>query len=398
MLKTYVRDPDLRIVGEVRGWTRLEVRLAWLGVGSWLLEGPAMGLVEQLAQPGYGLVVVDPRGVPLMSPDDVLISGDVEDNGPRVWSADSNDDAYPGTLTITGGDDFAIIADELAFPDPARAVTSQSAAYDKRSGPAETVIKGYVAANVGTSRAAARGDAAAPGVRTVTVAPSQGRGSHVSYSARFDPMIDVVRHCAQTSTPPLGVRVQQNGPGLLFDVYVPQDRSGEVVFSRSRRNLRGYSVQRSMPTATHVVVGGGGEGAARVIRERKDSAAAAEWRRIIRVFVDQRHTTDTTELDAAGDEELMRNRRSGALSATAVDTPNMRFGRHFGLGDLVTVELEPGVRIVDRVTAATIVCTDEGLQPVELQIGNPDVDPQLPESYRRASMALDQIAALARRV
>lgn len=397
MLKTFVRAPDLSLAGEVRGWGKLEVTLRWGEVGSWNISGPAVGLIEQLAQPGYGLIVVDPRGVPLLNPDGVLISGDVEDNGPRSWSADGQD-AYPGTLTIAGGDDTAIVADEFAFPDPTQSVANQTAAaYDSRSGVAETVIKGYVSANVGSTRAAARGDASAPNARTVTVAADAARGSTVSYKARFDRLMDVVRTLGQASTPKLAGRVTDTGGVLTFDVYEGVDRSGEIVFSRARRNLRGYSVSRSMPTATHVVVAGSGEGTARAFRERKDSAAANQWRRIVRTFVDQRQTTDAAELDAAGDEELERNRRSGALSATAVDTPNMRFGVHFGLGDLVTVELEPTVTITDRVTAVTIAVTDKGIEPTQIQIGVPDLDPKTPEAYRRASRALDQIAALSRR-
>lgn len=399
MLKTYVRAPDLSIAGELRGWTSLTVTLRYNGVSSWTLEGPAAGLMERLGQPGYGLVVVDTRGVPMVSPRNVLISGDVEDTGPREWAADSSEAAYPGRLTLVGGDDLAIVADELAFPDPGSAVANQGSDYDKRAGAAETVIKGYVAANVGHGRASARGDSSAPNARTVAVATDQGRGSTVSYSARFDPLLDVVRSCAAASSPQLGVRVEHDvaAGDLVFDVYTPQDRSATVRFSRGRRNLRGYSVQRSMPTATHVVVGGGGEGIDRLFIERKDSAAAAEWYRVVRVFVDQRQTEDVAELEAAGDEELQRGRRSGALSATAVDTPSLRFGRDFGLGDWVAVELEHGVEIVDRVTAVTIRVDENGVAPTEIQIGAEEVDPQLPESYARADEALKAIMALARR-
>ena len=399
MLKTFVRAPGLSLTGEIRGWSKLEVTLRYNAVGSWAITGKAAGLINQLQTKGAGLIVVDPRGLPLLSSDGVLISGDAEDDGPRVWSAGSGQDAYPGTLTLAGGDDLAVVAEELAFPDPTQAVTSQTAAaYDARSGVAETVIKGYVSANVGSTRAAARGDASAPNARVVTVATNQTRGSSVSFQARFDPLMDVVRTLAQASSPQLGVRVTDPAGGpITFDVYAPTDRSASVIFSRTRRNLRGYSVSRSAPTTTHVVVAGQGTGTARVFRERKDSSAANEWRRIRRTFVDQRQTNVTAELDAAGDEELARGRRSGALSATAVDTDRLRFGEHFTLGDIVSVELEPGVTISDRVTAATITVDADGIHPTQIQIGNPDLDPQTPEAYQRANRALNQIAALERR-
>lgn len=395
---TYVRNADLSLAGELRGWTKLDVTLKWRGVGSWSISGPARGLMTSLMEPTRGLIVVDRRGMPLLSADGVVISGDVEEDGPRAWSADG-EDAHPGTLTLAGGDDLAIVADELAFPDPTNAVTSQTAAaYDARSGAAETVIKGYVSANVGSTRASARGDASVPGARTVTVAASSGSGSTVSYQARFDPLLDVVNAMADASSPQLGVRVQQSGSALVFDVYETTDRSGRAVFSRARRNLRAYSLTRSMPTATHVVVAGQGEGTARVFRERKDTTAANEWGRIVRTFVDQRQTNVSAELDQAGDEALEQGRRTGALSVTAVDTPSMRFGQHFGLGDLVSVELETGVVLTDRVTAAAISVTDAGPQPTQITIGTPDQDTKTTELYALVKRLQTQIGALQRRL
>lgn len=399
-LAAFVRRQDLSVAGELRGWTSLQVTLKWRGVGAWQVQGPNRGLMRTLMEPTRGLIVVDRRGVPLLSPDDVLISGDVEEDGPLAWSAEGADSG-PGTITLAGGDDLVIIADELAFPDPTKSAEDQitaTDAYDSRSGAAETVIKGYVAANVGAGRAADRGDAAVPNARTVTIATDQERGSTVSYKARFDDLLEVATKMADASSPQLGLRVQQDDGDLVFDVYEPTDRSGRVRFSRARRNLRAYSLTRSMPTATHAVVAGGGEGTARVFRERADTDAANEWGRIVRVFVDQRQTTEASELDAAGDEALAQGRRTGALSVTAVDTPSCRFGLHFGLGDLVAVELETGAVLVDRVTTAVLAATEEGPRPTQITIGTPDLDPKTSELYALVKRLQEQVGALQRRL
>lgn len=403
-LAAFVRKPDLSLAGELRGWTRLEVTLRWLGVGSWQVQGPNRGLLASLMEPRRGLVVVDRRGIPLHSPNNVVISGDLEEDGPLTWTAEGSDSG-PGTITLAGGDDLAIVADELAYPDPTRTVVDQitsTDAYDVRSGAAETVIKGYVGANVGADRHANRDDPDVPDARTVVIAADQERGATVSYRARFDPLLEVVSKVSAASAaaagPHLGARVQQDGTDLVFDVYEPADRSARVRFSRARRNLRGYSLTRSMPTATHAVVAGGGEGTARVFRERKDASAANEWGRVVRVFVDQRQTTETTELDAAGDEALEQGRRTGALSVTAVDTPSCRFGVHFGLGDLVAVELGTGTALVDRVTSAVISATEEGPQPTQITIGVPDLDPQTSELYALVKRLQEQLGALQRRL
>jgi hypothetical protein len=113
--------------------------------------------------------------------------------------------------------------------------------------------------------------------------------------------------------------------------------------------------------------------------------------------VDQRQTTTSGELQAAGDEELQRGRRSGVLSATAVDLPTMRFGEHFGLGDWVAVEVETGVVYVDQVTAVKITIGEKGPEPVQVTIGNPDLDPTTPEVFARADRALQLVSAMQRR-
>lgn len=400
MYKVYVRDTDLTLTGELKGFTKLEVNLTYglYGVSSWTVSGPASGHMTKLYTPGRGLVVVDKRGLPLHSSSGVLIAGDVEDDGPHSWSSDSAADASPGSVQLSGADDLAVVEGEQAFPDPTLSVEDQGATtYDSRSGKAETVIKGYVGDNVGVSRTVARGDADVPDARLVTVAPDLARGSDASFKATFDPLMDILKTVGQTSTPQLAPRVTQVGSDLVFDVYAPVDRSADVRFSKRRKNLRAYSVSRSAPTVTHVVVAGGDTGTGRAYTERKDATAANQWRRIRRSFVDQRQTTTVSELQAAGDEELARGRRSGVLSATAVDLPKMRFGEHFGLGDWVAVEAETGVVYVDQVTAVKITIGDKGVEPTLITIGNPDLDPTTPAVFARADRALQLIGELQRR-
>ncbi|WP_169513879.1 Gp37-like protein [Actinomadura flavalba] len=395
-IRTFLRGSTLALAGEIRGWTRLQVSLLYRRAGSWLIEGPADGPLSRM-EPGMGLIVVDHRGIPIWDPDGVLISGDLDTQGPWSWSAEGGA-AGGGTLQLTGGDDLQVVADELAFPVPTAPVSSQTAAaYDARSGTAEAVIKAFVAANVGAARHASRGDADVPNARTLTVATNQNRGSATSFQARWDPLMDIVRQLGSTSTPELGVRVTQSPGGpLTFEVYEAVDRSDTVVFS-PRRGLRSATVQRAAPTATHVVVAGAGEGSVRAFRERRDLAAAQQWRRIIRTFVDARQTDVPAELDAAGDEELARGRRTGVMAATAIDHPRCRFGRHFTLGDWVTVLAPSGVAYVEQVTGATITVTDKGRDPTQLILGNPDGAEDTPESWAKADRALDLIGALQRR-
>ncbi|WP_160051424.1 siphovirus ReqiPepy6 Gp37-like family protein [Nocardiopsis sp. FR26] len=373
------RDPDLVRRGHLP-WARLDITLRWLYTSSWQITLPATPRVLDRCAPGWGvLVYLD---------GEQILSGSAEDIDREA------DHAAAGTVEITGADDLAIVAGELAYPDPTSAATSQSAAsHDSRSGAAETVIKGYVAANVGTSRAAARKDAAAPDVREVTVAPDQARGNSVSYKARFDPLMEIVR----TAHGGLGVSCAQDGTDLVFDVIEPTDRSASATFSFAMGNLRRARWNRGYPEATHVVVAGDGEGTARAFRERSDAATAEEWRMITRVFKDQRHTSDATELDQAGDEELAKAARSGILAAELIDTPRLTYGAGYRLGDRVTISPEPGVVFTDVITSVRITADAEsGDVTITPSIGFADGGPYETRQERAVREVARRIGALER--
>lgn len=336
-LTILARDPDLVVRG-VLPYRSAEITLRWLYPGSWTLELPATPRVLAAAQPGWG-IIAHLDGVQ-------ILSGSIED----IEQEQTTDG---GTVVLSGADDLAIVAGELAYPDPTRGATSQTTVtHDARSGAMETVVKGYVAANVGVGRHADRRDPAAPAVREVVVAPDLGRGAAVSYQARFDPLMDIVRAVAPTGG--LGVTCGQQGQQLVFDAVEPRDLSAVARFSFQSRNLSSARWSVGMPEATHVVVAGGDEGTARVFRQRADSVTAQAWRLAYRVFRDQRHTSDTAELDQAGDEVLADATRSGIVEARLVDTARLRFGVDYGLGDRVTVAPADDIEFTDLVTTAVV--------------------------------------------
>jgi transcriptional regulator with XRE-family HTH domain len=208
----------------------------------------------------------------------------------------------------------------------------------------------YVAANIGTTRHTNRRDGSVPLAREVVVAPSLGRGASVSYQARFNGLMDVIRSVHGG----LGVQVAQDGTDLVFDVVEPADRSASATFSFGAKNLRRCRWNRGFPEVTHVVVAGQGEGTARNFRQRSDPTTANSWRMVSRIFKDQRHTDDATELDQAGDEELERARRHAILEAELIDTARLSYGTGYRLGDTVTVSPEPGVFFTDQITEVRI--------------------------------------------
>lgn len=333
-LEIYSRDPDLIRRGPLP-WTKASITLNHLEVSSWSLVMDASAADRAAA--GWGIIATLDR--------EPILSGYVEDPERRRTSASSL-----GTVQVSGADDLGVVAAMLAWPAPDRDIGVQLIA-DRREGPAETVIKGYVGANIGVGRASSRRDPAAPLAREVTVAPDLGRGPTISHRARFDPLLDVVRACAAGTD--LGISVTQQGAALVFDVHETQERPS-AVFSFELGNLDEVVWRDAMPEATHAIVGGPGEGNSRDFRVRADSAAAQAWRMASEVFVDERSEENNTALDRAGDTALEEARRAGIIEATLADTPRLTFGRDYGLGDRVTIHPEPGTAFVDQITSVTI--------------------------------------------
>lgn len=383
-LRVYARDPDLVNRGPIP-WQNVTLDLLWSGVSSFSLTCAVSDRVRERIAPGWGVIVtLDDR---------ILFTGQIEESGPREWSADTGDLAGEGTISVSGADDLAVVAGELAYPDPRLTAADQGEGSDRRSGAAETVVKGFVSANIGGSRTAARRGPAR--TREVEVAPDLGRGPQVTHSARFEPLMEVVRSCSGG----LGARVTQQGGRLVFDVVEPEDRSASARFSRELGNLRSMRWQRAMPTSTHVVVLAEDEDENTLVREYSDTGAAEEWRTTARSLYSANRVEEADELDAAGAAQLADARRAPVLEAQLVDTARCAFGRDYFLGDTVALEPVPGVRFTDPVTEVRI-SADAGSGELEITptIGGPPGDSaDDTEQERLLRRALRRIAALERK-
>src|SRR5690606_2782219 len=169
-----------------------------------------------------------------------------------------------------------------------------------------------------------------------TIASGTSLGATVTGNPRFTPLGDLLKELATTGG--VGFRtVQVSGGDLEFQVYEPEDRTDTARFGWELGNLAQFEFRKAAPKSTRVVVGGGGEGTARVFREIPDTGAEAAWLRRVEVFRDARDTSETDVLDQRGVEELVENGEQISTRIATVDTPYLRFGVHYNLGDLVTV-------------------------------------------------------------
>lgn len=367
-IKILVTDGNLVPLGDpIEQWTSLSLKLQFNAVGSGTVVLPALPdvLSRVIANRARLLVIRDGA---------YFMGGPIEAPGPfdRVTGSDAE---QPGQLTIGFADDLAWIANETTYPDPTHASTAQTAAYyTATSTNAETLMRDLVNLNAGPGALAPR---QVPALALGSVA---GVGTPVNYSTRFEPLCDALRAVALAGGG-LGFRTIQSAGQILFEVYQPADLSNRVRFSWGLGNLLEVHYTPQAPTATVAIVGGDGTGSSRTIRERVNSAAVTRWGRI-EVFVNQGATSDTTQMDQAGDQALADGGEQAQLSVVAVDADGQRYGTDYQLGDIVAVEVYPGLQISEVVRAVTLTATPDSGEVVSPLIGSDSTITDLPTLKR----------------
>lgn len=319
-----IRDQNRIKTGDLSRVNTLKITPRYLDVGAFELTVPKGDPKADKLVPGGWLQ--------FLSNDQEIISGQIR--GIKEINDENN---VGGTLSIYGPSAEQVVADRLAFQVPGSPATTQNAAdYDRRSGVAETVVKAYVNLNAGPGAIAARR------VSGLVIETDLARGATVKGSARMDNLAELISPLCLSGG--IGWRVRFNGDNLEFQVYVPSDKSGVAKFGSLLGNLVSYERTQEAAKTNVSIVGGQGDGTARVFREIVDSAAATAWNNRTETFVDRRDSTDTVELDQAGTEETVNNGPINGLAIKTADTPNLLFYRDYFLGDKVSI---PEVNIVD---------------------------------------------------
>lgn len=337
-----VRDSNLGRIGQIlpQDLVGATFVVRYNNVGSWSIKLPqGHPLGELLRLPGYGILVTGPNG-------DQILSGPTL--SAKLTQTPDNTD---GNWEIIGASDDIYLAERLAYPTPATAdVTAQTQSHDRRTGAAETVIKGYVDDNIGPSAPVARR------VTGLVLEADAARGETVSAAARFTNIQELIYDLAQVGQ--IGYRITQVGDELEFSVFEPIDRSATIRMDIQNRKLNSAVYSYGTAKVTRAIVAGQGEADNRIFLERTsaDSLTAENtWGRRIEVFKDARQAKETTELETAGDEALADiGKTIVEMSVTPTDDETMVYGVDWGLGDRVTV--------VANDIEATAVVTEVGIQ------------------------------------
>jgi Siphovirus ReqiPepy6 Gp37-like protein len=385
--RVQVRDRDLWPTGQVDVFTSMKLVLRHRRAGTWSLALPASHPQARLFGEGCGVLVWAP-----WSGDIPLMSGPVTTLQAVTPTQDS-----PPLLTVNGADDTALLADRLTLPTPLAADDQQTVdSHWTGAGPAEHLIRDLVDAQAG--------DAGRPDRRICNADPDNRRaagltvGTWSSVSARFDNLLTQCDEIAAIDNLTLEL-VQPSGSvqDRWLRVGLPVDRSDSVRLTQPAGTLTQATATIAAPTATHVLVAGGGEGIDRLLTQRADPDLAATWARRIETFRDQRGTNDLTQLAQAGDEVLAQAAATAGIACTPADTPSQRYGYEYGLGDTVTVEVGE-TTWTDVITGVDITLDAQTATTIVPLVGDPDLaDLKTPATIRHLRAILRRLDRLERR-
>jgi len=366
-----VTDRNLNVIGDPLSiWMTLDLTLRFNEPSSGQITIPGYPWVRDQLLPGNRVVCVR-RAAGTAT---VILAGPIE--SVQYERADDGENGGAGKVTVTWSDDLVWLAGRVAYPNPAQTPETQTVDYWTWSGSTESGLYALVNGNCGPGALAARR------VPRMVMAPIRTLPGTVVVSstigqARFTPVSEVARDMASRGGG-LGIRTYQamQTKEIVFEVYAPRDLTNQVRFGFGLGNLKYISYEQTMPEATAVVVGGQfnvedvAAGADKFVMEVKDAIDEAAWGRV-ETYLARPGNDAQADLTAEANQELDDKGESSRLSSTAADSPDQRYGVHYGLGDIVSIEFWTGQAFADVVrlvhiqawpTAGEVVSTTIGTQ------------------------------------
>lgn len=350
MVWVEILDSNLVKQGVIQ-FATLTATLYYNAVGTWSMVVPYTDFLWNIMMSGDFFVNINWRGL-------FNFGGKCENPGytdsiPGGTGGGTSGPTQGPYITLAGADYLALLANRIVYPTPSAAWSAQTAAgADAISGMhLESAIKHYVNNNVGPAALASRR------VALLSLATDQGRGSTISYSAKFGSgvdlnLFDIIRALiAQSGNGnAMGVSITRNPSthSLTFDCYVPRNLAGLAWFSRELGNLTAINFNLTDPTCTDALVQGSGTNFI-----QQTATGKTQWNQTEQ-FNDSSSETVVANLQTTAQTALLSGAAGPTLSATLVDTPFLTYGRDYGLGDIVTIEVRPGNTYSDVITSVTL--------------------------------------------
>lgn len=340
-------------VQEFSDWRTMNVETRHLQAGPWVLLLP---FTEQTRKTQLThMITFDYRGS--------RVTGLIEHRGFQQGETGGV------LMELAGSDALALLGDADIWPDPASPLGAQTTVYYDATGNPEDVMRACIVAQMDRLYGAEQYE--------VDVDPSQHRGKGTTtFHARFHNLLNQV--LARCKNAGLGIRVglvDNDGSSTRATLrcwfYEPQDRSLRVRLSHKVGTIRTWSQSDDAPKTTRETAGGPGSGTARKFRQVVRDDVEDVWKRKREGFISATDAATDADMDTRATDELNDAAEQSSFDLAAVEAEGMRYGPHYGVGDLVTVELLTGVEKVDSLSVV-VVKSDGGATSVELKPGNPD--------------------------
>lgn len=389
------READLsRLLDPISVYTKLTVveRHISNGPGTWVLEGPSDSL--SVFTPGMGCILFDGETF--------VASGQLQEPQ-RSYEADDGG-KMADTTTLGFIDDTDELWSRLAWPDPTHALTgvpsSFSTTYDTRTGPRETILLEYIAANLGP---------AAP-IISRRLAPlflptSLGRGGSTTYEARMETLGEIAGKLGEAGNFDVHIRHDEPAgvPRLTLVIEAVQDVSADIVFgsaeaARATGVVSSWHYSMAAPTTTDAILFSSGDLALREGSRFTDEAAVTRWSRRRETLIDQGYTDDLSVITDAGAKAL----EDGASPVEAViqvsDAGDAIYRSTYHLGDRIGIEV-PGLpleiaspRVREVVTTVIPKQKDQRV----IAVGGPGATSIEPPDAASLTKAMRRVAKLER--
>ncbi|MFE2075189.1 Gp37-like protein [Streptomyces misionensis] len=382
-----VFDRNLRRIGEIDEWISLDFTVRLGMEGAWQILIKDGTPQSRLVQKGGGIAIWQ-EGVPKP-----VLSGPV-DTFQKYWTTQQH--TGPGSLYIAGKCFNTLAYRRLAFPDPTKAVTAQwqNPRYQRLVNPAKPMEQNIWEELNNALGSGALADRRVNGINF----GDEPDGISLPWPVMREYLLmDVIGTKLEEWFTNKGVAYRFNynadTQAVDFEVFRPRDLSKTVRFAPELGNLREYIWTLQAPKVTRAIVGCAGDKQERYYYQKVDTASEAEWGMSTEQFIDRRDIplkvdlstgapvksdatmTDSDVADAkqavtdAADQAFTDGGGDGNFQIYPLDTAECAFGRHYFVGDKITVAVD-GTEYSDVVREVVISVDDGGnTQDVAPKIG-----------------------------
>lgn len=320
-----LRDENNQVVKEIQEFENFSCELKLNDVGTWTLNGSEF--IPWL------------QGVQLFFDGTCVFSG-VAKKFKNIW------DTTGEVFQSTGVCENSLLERRIVLPVPNG--PPYTVDYDVLTGPAESVLKYFVDANLGVS---AKANRQYPGLRVGT---DQGRGNQITGHGRFQSLLKLCQDGATQGN------IWFQVLNLLFEVFVPQDKTASVILSKELGTLAKYDLTINSPKSNYIFAGGSGTGSSRLIMENLLPESVNQFG-VYEKFLNQQSISNGVEMQSIIAGELETDSASYSLEVVPLDTEYTQVYRDYWLGDKVKVILNNGSIIEDVIGSVRIVLDSGGL-------------------------------------